>query len=139
MVHRTASACSEGKELACVVYQCFVDAGHQHGHVQLDLQALVNCIHPTDRLRFYFHRIGLETTAAYDQLNHEIEPMDPPERANAIRTPSRKVNSSASSGKMLFGSPLGPTNRYPRPAETTNDPGRDAATRIQDSISGVII
>lgn len=83
MIHRTASACAQGREQAHVVYQVFQSPEAKYDPTS-DLARLKAVLRPSERLRFWVHRVEVRPTAAHAALLAD-EGGEPAERAQRTR------------------------------------------------------
>jgi hypothetical protein len=72
MLHRCASACDPGREVAAMVYQVFTDSEHGADKYEKSLRKFVETIRPTHRLRVRLIEVPLRKTSQYQIVEKRL-------------------------------------------------------------------
>lgn len=86
MLHRTASACSRGRQSAGVVFQHFRMDGVAHTPLGDDIALLSAALRPSERLRIVHQTIDIQPTPAYIQLRDRAPDLGPERIAEGLRS-----------------------------------------------------
>jgi hypothetical protein len=72
MLHRCASACEPGCEVAAMVYQVFTDSEHRADPYEKSLKEFVETIRPTRRLRVRLIEVPMKKTPQYHVVERSL-------------------------------------------------------------------